>query len=342
MKAVRMHESGGVEKFVYEDAPDPEVGHNDVLVRVKACALNHLEAWAAKAAPGTVFPRPRILGSDVAGVVEAYGDAVTGVEVGSEVMLQPGIRCGNCQACLEGNDNLCPSYSILGQRFDGGLAELIAVPLANLIPKPENLSFEEAAAVPLTFVTAWHMLVTRAGVRHGETVLVNAAGSGVGVAAIQVAKLFETRVIASAGSDAKLEKARQLGADETVNYNTSDLADEVRRLTGGRGVDLVVENVGSHIFEASVRSLARNGRLVTCGATAGPEATINVTRFFLNHQTILGSFMGTNAELLKVIPYLKSGRLKPVVDRVYPLSQIQEAVQHMLNREQFGKIVLVP
>ena len=342
MKAARMHESGGVEKFLYEDAPDPEVGHNDVLVRVKACALNHLEAWAAKAGAGTVFPRPRILGSDVAGVVEAFGDAVTGVEVGSEVMLQPGIRCGNCQACLEGNDNLCPSYSILGQRFDGGLAELMAVPVVNLIAKPENLSFEEAAAVPLTFVTAWHMMVTRAGIRQGETVLVNAAGSGVGVAAIQTAKLFAARVIASASSDAKLAKARELGADDVVNYNTSDLADEVRRLTGGRGVDLVVENVGGHIFEASVRALARGGRLVTCGATAAPEATVNVTRFFLGHQTILGSFMGTKAELLKVIPYLRSGQLKPVVDRVYPLSQIRDAVQRMLDREQFGKIVLVP
>src|SRR3990170_2395073 len=218
MKAVRMHESGGGEKFLYEDAPDPEVGHNDVL------------------------------GSDVAGVVEGHGDAVTGVELGSEVMLQPAIRCGNCQACLEGRDNLCPNYSILGQRFDGGLAELISVPVVNLISKPDNLSFEEAAAVPLTFVTAWHMLVTRAGVQRGETVLVNAAGSGVGVAAIQMAKLFGARVIASAGSDGKLEKARQLGADETINYTTSDLADEARRLTGSRGVDLAVENVGSHIF----------------------------------------------------------------------------------------------
>jgi NADPH:quinone reductase-like Zn-dependent oxidoreductase len=342
MKAVRMHESGGVDKFVYEEAPDPQPSHNDVLVRVKACALNHLEAWAAKTPPGTTFPSPRILGSDVAGVVEALGDAVTGWEVGAPVMLHPGISCHQCEACFSGRDNLCSSYRLIGQGTDGGLAELVSVPAVNLIPKPENLTFEEAASIPLTFVTAWHMILTRAGLRRGETVLVNAAGSGVGVAATQVAKLHGARVIASAGSQPKLDKARELGADEVVNYNTQDLTEEVRSLTGGRGVDLVVDNVGGAVFEASVRAMARDGRLVTCGATAGANATLNVTRLFLQHHTILGSFMGTKAELMAAIPYFVSGQLKPVVDRVYPLSQVREAVQHMLNREQFGKIVLVP
>jgi NADPH:quinone reductase-like Zn-dependent oxidoreductase len=342
MKAVCIHESGGVDKFVYEDAPDPRPSHNDALVRVKACALNHLEAWAAKAPAGTSFPSPRILGSDVAGVVEALGDAVTGWEVGAPVMLHPGISCHQCEACFQGRDNLCSSYRLVGQGTDGGLAELVTVPAANLIPKPENLTFEEAASIPLTFVTVWHMLLTRAGLRRGETVLVNAAGSGVGVAAIQVAKLHGARVIASAGSQPKLDKARDLGADEVVNYSTQDLAEEVRSLTGGRGVDLVVDTVGTAVFEASLRALARDGRLVTCGATAGANATLNVTRLFLQHHTVLGSFMGTKAELLAAIPYLASGQLKAVVDRVYPLSQVREAVQHMMNREQFGKIVLVP
>jgi len=342
MKAVRMHESGGVDKFIYEEAPDPQPSHNEVVVRVKGCALNHLEAWAAKAPPGSTFPKPRILGSDVAGVVEALGDAVGGWEVGAPVLLHPGISCHRCQACFNARDNLCSSYGLIGQGFDGGLAEFVAVPAANLIPKPDNLSFEEAAAIPLTFVTAWHMIVTRAGLRRGETVLVNAAGSGVGVAAIQIAKLYGARVIASAGSEPKLDKARELGADEVVNYTTHKLAEEARRLTGGRGVDVVVEHVGGEVFEESVRALARDGRLVTCGATAGPQATLNVTRFFMGHQTILGSFMGTKAELLAAIPYFASGALRPVVDRVYPLSQIREAVQRMLAREQFGKIVLVP
>ena len=342
MKAARIHESGGADKFVYEEAPDPHPSPNQVVVRVKGCALNHLEAWAAKTRPGTTFPKPRILGRDVAGTVESLGDAVSGWEVGAPVMLHPGISCHNCEACFNARDNLCASYGLIGQGFDGGLAELVAVPAANLIPKPENLSFEEAASIPLTFVTAWHMVVTRAGLRRGETVLVNAAGSGVGVAAIQVAKLHGARVIASAGSQPKLDKARELGADEVVNYSAQELADEVRRLTGGRGVDVVVEHVGGAVFEDSVRALARDGRLVTCGATAGPNATLNVTRFFMGHQSILGSFMGTKAELLAAVPYIASGRLKPVVDRVYPLSQIQEAVQHMLDRAQFGKIVLVP
>jgi len=342
MKAARMHETGGVDKFVYEDAPDPAVGPNDVLVRVRGCALNHLEAWAAKAPAGMTFPEPRILGSDVAGVVEAVGSAVSGVEVGSEVMLQPAVSCGLCQACLGGRDNMCPQYRLLGQGRDGGLAELIVVPPESVIPKPENLSFEEAASVPLVFLTAWHMLITRAQVRHGETVLVNAAGSGVGTAGIQIAKLVGARVIASAGSEPKLARARELGADDTVNYSTSDLAEEVRRLTDGRGVDVVFEHVGGGLFEGSVRALARDGRLVTCGATAGNQATLSITQFFMSHQTLLGSFMGTKAELLEVVPYLRTGQLRPVVDKVYPLSEIQAAVQRMLDREQFGKIVLVP
>ncbi len=342
MKAARMHESGGVDKFVYEDAPEPEVGPRDVLVRVRGCALNHLEAWAAKAPQGMIFPAPRILGSDVAGVVEAAGPAVLGVEVGAEVMLQPAVSCGLCQACLGGRDNMCSQYRLLGQGRDGGLAELIVVPPESLIPKPENLSFEEAASVPLVFVTAWHMLMARAQVRRGETVLVNAAGSGVGTAGIQIAKLAGARVIASAGSEAKLSKARELGADETVNYSTSDLAEEVRKLTGGRGVDVVFEHVGGELFEASVRAMARDGRLVTCGATAGNQASLSITQFFMAHQSILGSFMGTKAELLEVVPHLRTGELRPVVDKVYPLSEIRAAVQRMLDREQFGKIVLVP
>ena len=225
MKAVRMHESGGADKLVYEDAPDPVIAANQVLVRVKACALNHLEVWSAMMPPGTRFPKPRIAGSDVAGVVEAMGDAVAGVDVGAKVMLQPGVSCGVCQACLSGRDNRCRTYSILGQgTWDGGFAELVKAPAANVIPMPENLSFEEAASIPLVFVTAWHMLLSRAGLQRGETVLVNAAGSGVGIAGVQIAKLWGARVIASAGSDAKLEKAKALGADEGINYTTADLA----------------------------------------------------------------------------------------------------------------------
>ena len=340
MKAVRIRQPG-LEHYVYEDAPDPVAGPGEALVRVKAVALNHLEAWAAKV-PGPAWDPPRILGSDIAGVVEAVGAGVRSVKPGDEVMLHPGVSCGACIACLDGDDNLCARYRLLGQGCDGGMAELVAVPEHNAFPKPANLSWEDAASIPLVFTTAIHMITTRAGLRLGETVVVNAAGSGVGVAAIQIAKLHGARVIASAGSDAKLERARALGADEGINYTTHDLAEEARRLTGGRGVDMVVENVGGAIFEKSVTALARNGRVVTCGATAGPDATLNVTRLFLAHKTIYGSFMGTKGELLRYMPFFADGRLRAVVDRSYALKDARDAIGRMLHREQFGKIVLVP
>ena len=343
MKAVRMHESGGADKLVYEDAPDPVIAANEVLVRVKACALNHLEVWSTMMPPGSRFPKPRIAGSDVAGVVEVVGDAVAGVEAGAKVMLQPGVSCGVCRACLSGRDNRCRSYGLLGQGvWDGGFAELVKAPAANVIPMPENLSFEEAASIPLVFVTAWHMLLSRADLQRGETVLVNAVGSGVGIAAVQIAKLWGARVIASAGSDAKLEKAKALGADEGINYTTADLAQEAQRLTDGRGVDVVFEHVGGDVFVKSVQALARNGRLVTCGATAGPGGSLNIMALFVREQAILGSFMGTKAELLQAIPYFQSGELRPVVDSVFPLRELGQAVAKMASRDVFGKIVVAP
>ena len=342
MKAVRIHQPGSAESYVYEDAPDPVAGPGEVLVRVKAVALNHLEAWAAKAPSSVRYDAPRILGADVAGVVEAIGAGVRSTTAGAEVILHPGVSCGACEACLGGDDNLCPQYRLLGQGRDGGMAELVTVPAANVFAKPANLTFEEAASIPLVFTTALHMILTRAHLRYGETVLVNAAGSGVGVAAIQVAKLHGAHVIASAGSDEKLVKARSLGADECINYTTHDLADEARKLTGGRGVDMVVENVGAEIMEKSIKALARNGRVVTCGATAGNDATFNVSRFFLSQQTIYGSFMGTKAEMLHYAPYFADGRLRAVVDQVFPLRDAAKAVARLVQREQFGKIVLVP
>lgn len=342
MKAARLHAPGDPNNYVYEDAPDPAPRAGEVLVRVGAVALNHLEAWAAKDRSSRTYDPPRILGADVAGIVEAVGEGVRSTTAGAEVMLHPGVSCGVCRACADGDDNLCDQYRLLGQGRDGGMAELVVVPAANVMPKPANLSFEEAASIPLVFTTALHMIVTRARIRFGETVLVNAAGSGVGVAAVQIAKMHGARVIASAGSDAKLAKARELGADDVVNYTTHDLAEEARALTSGRGVDMVVENVGTDIIEKSVRALARNGRVVTCGATAGPEATFNITRLFLGHQSLLGSFMGTKGELLHYLPAFADGRLRPVIDAVYPLAEAPAAVSRMMGREQFGKIVLVP
>jgi len=344
MKAVRIHEAGGPETLIYEDAPDPLPGPGEVLVRVRACALNHLEVWATLRRPGTVFPRPRILGADVSGVVESVGEGVAGIDIGMPVVIQPGLSCGVCQRCLEGRDSHCPSYRILGHGYDvdGGLAELVKLPQANVAPKPPNLSFEEAAAIPLTFLTAWHMLVTRAQVRPGEDVLVNAVGSGVGVAALQIARLFGATVIASAGSDHKLAKARALGAADTINYNTQDLAQAVLSLTGGRGVDLVFESVGDDVLLKSLEALTKGGRLVTCGTTGGGQVSVDVTRLFLREQSILGAYMGSKGELLQLLPFFADGRLKAVIDRVYPLPQVQEAVRHLAGRENFGKVVLVP
>lgn len=342
MKAVRVHQPGSADSYVYEDAPDPVAGPGEVVVRVRAVALNHLEAWVAKAPPSVRYDGPRILGSDVAGVVESVGPGVAAAVAGSEVMVHPGVSCGSCEACLGGADNLCPQYRLVGQGRDGGMAELVVVPAANIFSKPAHLTFEEAASIPLVFTTALHMILTRAQLRFGETVLVNAAGSGVGVAAIQVVKLHGGRVIASAGSDVKLAKANELGADAGINYTTHDLAEEARRLTDGRGVDMVVEHVGGEIMEKSIKALARNGRVVTCGATVGNSATFNVSRFFLSQQTIYGSFLGTKAELLRYLPCFADGRLRPVVDATFPLREAPRAVARLLQREQFGKIVLVP
>lgn len=342
MKAVVFREHGGSEALEYTDAPEPRIRANEVLVEVRACALNHLDVWARKGLPGIEIPLPHILGNDVSGVVRRAGELVTWVQPGDEVMLQPGVSCGHCIECLRGSDNLCPEYDILGYRRDGGYAELVAAPGVNVIPKPKNLSWEEAAALPLVTVTAWHMLVTRAGVRAGEDVLIHAAGSGVGSIGIQVAKLQGARVIATAGSDEKLEKARALGADEVVNYTREDWPKEIRRLTEKRGVDVVFEHTGAATWPGSIASLAKNGRLVTCGATSGFDARTDLRQVFYRHLSLLGSFMGSKAELLDAMKFIERGTIRAVVDRTLPLAEARLAHELIEDRAQFGKLVLVP
>ena len=342
MKAVIFRQHGGPEVLEYTDVPEPQIRANEVLVEVKACALNHLDIWVRGGLPGIEIPLPHILGNDVAGVVKQVGELVTWVKAGDEVMVQPGVSCGHCEACLSGNDNFCREYDMIGYRRDGGYAELVAVPGVNIVPKPAQLSWEEAAALPLVTVTAWHMLVTRAKVQPGETVLVHAAGSGVGSIAIQIAKLRGARVITTASSDEKLAHARELGADETINYTSSDWPKEVRRLTNRQGVDVVVEHTGAATWSGSIASLKTGGRLVTCGATSGYDGHTDLRQVFYRHLNILGSFMGSKAELLEAMKFVEQGKIRGVVDRVLPLSEARQAHELIENRAQFGKVVLKP
>ena len=340
MKAAIFRQLGGPEVLEYADVPEPEMRANEVLVQVKACALNHLDIFVRNGLPGIEIPLPHILGNDVSGVVREVGELVTWVKPAEEVMVQPGVSCGHCEACLSGQDNLCREYDIIGYRRNGGYAELVAVPGVNIIPKPAGLSWEEAAALPLVTVTAWHMLVTRANVQPGEDVLVHAAGSGVGSIAIQIAKLRGARVITTASSDEKLAKARELGADQTINYSNNDWPKEVRRLTQRRGVDVVVEHTGAATWPGSISALRNNGRLVTCGATSGYDARTDLRQVFYRHLTLLGSFMGSKAELLEAMKFVAQGKIHAVVDRVLPLSEARKAHELIEDRAQFGKIVL--
>ncbi len=340
MKAIIFDEHGGPEVLRYEERPEPKIKANEVLVEVRACALNHLDVWARKGLPGVEIPLPHILGNDVAGVVRETGELVDWVKPGDEVMLQPGVSCGHCRECLRGADNLCPQYDILGYRRDGGYAELVAAPAVNVIPKPQSLSWAEAAALPLVTVTAWHMLVARADVRPGEDVLIHAAGSGVGSVGIQVAKLLGARVIATAGSEEKLEKARTLGADEVINYTRADWPKEVRRLTGKQGVDVVFEHTGAETWPGSVLSLKKDGRLVTCGATSGYDARTDLRQVFYRHLNLLGSFMGSKSELLDAMKFVERGQIRAVVDRTLPLAEARRAHELIEDRAQFGKLVL--
>jgi NADPH:quinone reductase-like Zn-dependent oxidoreductase len=342
MKAVIFSQHGGPEVLKYTDVADPNIKANEVLVEVRACALNHLDVWVRGGLPGIRIPLPHILGDDVAGVVREVSELVTWVKPGDEVMIQPGISCGHCAECLAGRDNMCDEYDMIGYRRDGGYAELLAVPGVNVIPKPKNLSWPQAAALPLVTLTAWHMLVTRAQVQPGEDVLVHAAGSGVGSLGIQIAKLRGARVIATASSEEKLAKARDLGADACVNYTADDWPKEIKKLTNGRGVDVVFEHTGAATWPGSIVSLKKGGRLVTCGATSGFDARTDLRQVFYRHLTILGSMMGSKAELLAAMKFIESGQIRAVVDRVLPFSEARKAHELMEDRAQFGKLVLVP
>ncbi len=340
MKAIIFHQHGGPEVLQYSNVPVPTIRPNEVLVRIRACALNHLDLWVRRGMPGVAIPLPHIPGSDISGEIAEVGSEVTTVRVGQKVVLAPGVSCGKCAACLAGLDNRCRSFSNLGYLIDGGCAEFVRCPGVNCLPYPENLTFEQAAAIPLVFQTAWHMLITRAQLQPGEDVLILGAGSGVGSAAIQIASLLGARVVATAGSVAKLEKAKHLGAQHTINHKTQKIHDEVRRITNKRGVDVVFEHVGTATWNESVESLAVGGRLVTCGATTGFDAGIDLRFLFTRQLSILGSYMGTKSELASVMKLVAAGHLKPVIDRTFPLTDCADAHRYLEAGEQFGKVVL--
>jgi len=340
MKAVLFRAHGGPDKLSYEDLPTPTIGPEDVLVRVKACSLNHLDIWIRQGNPAYPMPLPHVTGSDVAGVVEQVGNRVEGVVVGQRVFVSPGISCWKCEQCLAGRDNMCRSYSLLGAMTHGGYAEYVKVPFRNVLPIPENLSFEQAAAFPLVSVTASHMLFALAGLQHGETVLIMGAGGGVGSMAVQMAKLTGARVIATVGADDKIPKAVILGADAVIHHGREKVSERVKLLTEGRGVDVVIEHIGPEVWDTCLRSLAKGGRLITCGATTGGDVKLNLRYVFSRQLTIKGSYMGTRAELVKEAELMGQGRLISVIDRTFPLQEARAAQELMLNRKFFGKIVL--
>lgn len=341
MKAVIFKEHGGPEKLSYEEVPTPVIGPDEVLIRVKACALNHLDIWIRQGSPAYQVPLPHISGSDISGVVEAIGSQVDGVKVGERVFVSPGVSCWRCEFCLAGRDNFCRSYSLIGAKLHGGYAEYLKIPFRNVLSIPENLSFEQAAAFPLVSVTASHMLFALAGVQHGETVLIMGGGSGVGSMAIQLAKLAGTRVITTVGTDDKIPKAVVLGADAVINHSREKVLERVKLLTEGNGVDVVIEHIGPEVWETCLHSLAKGGRLITCGATTGAAVQLDLRHVYSRQLTVRGSYMGTRAELVQASELMGQKRLIAVIDRTYPLSDARVAQEQMLSRNFFGKIVLV-
>jgi NADPH:quinone reductase-like Zn-dependent oxidoreductase len=340
MKAVLLESNGGPESLHPAEVPDPQPAPGEVLVRVRACALNHIDLWLRKGIPGQTVTFPHILGCDISGEIAALPAPVEGLSEGQRVMLSPGTSCGRCKMCLSGRDNACRRYRILGVHMPGGYAEWVRCPAANVVPIPDAISFDEAAAFPLVFLTAWHMLVRRARLSRGEDVLVWAGGSGVGMAAIQVAKHLGARVIATAGSEAKLARARELGADHVVDHHKGDVVEAVKRATGKKGVDVVFEHVGQASWERSIHALGHGGRLVTCGATTGFRASTDLRYLFAKQLSILGSYMGSKADLLDVAPLFFEGKVKAVVDRVLPLAEARRAHEVLESGAPFGKVVL--
>ncbi len=343
MRATFFRQHGDIRRLQHGYLPRPKPGPGEVLVRVRACALNHLDIWTLMGMPGLEIPLPHILGCDIAGEVVETGPRVKKMALNRPVIVAPGVVRTPKSGFSDGKwDSLSDGYQIIGFQLDGGYAEFVKVPAVNIIPVSRKLSYEEWASIPLTFLTAWHMLKTRAEIRKGEWVLIHAAGSGVGSAAIQLARHFGAHVITTVGSDAKIRRAKAIGAHHVIPYHRKDFAHEVRRITQGRGVDVVLEHIGPATFTRSLESLTRRGRLVTCGVTTGPVTQVNLRYIFANQLTIHGSYMGGIRELKEVIQLVEKKKLRPVIDRLFHLREAPRALERMMNRHNFGKIILTP
>ncbi|WP_423744036.1 zinc-binding dehydrogenase (plasmid) [Haladaptatus sp. SPP-AMP-3] len=342
MKAVQFTEHGGTEVIEYGDFPDPEPERDEVLVDVKAGALNHLDVWTRRGLPGITLDMPHIPGSDGAGEVVDVGDDVTRFEPGDRVALSAGVSCGKCEFCRHGEHSMCVNYHIIGEHVRGVHSELAAVPEDNLLSVPEGVSWETAAAAPLVFQTAWRMLITRADVTSGERVLVLGASGGVGHAAVQIADYAGATVYATGSSEAKLEHARELGADHVIDYEAEDFASQIREMTGGRGVDVVVDHIGKATWQDSLRSLAKGGRIVTCGATTGGQPETDINRIFWNQLSVIGSTMASLGEADDVMELVWDGTFEPAIREVLPMSETARAHEMLENREGFGKVVVKP
>lgn len=341
MFAYRIAHHGGPEALEWCELPRPEVQPDEVLVRVRACSLNHLDLWVRNGVEGHRFPLPLIPGSEIAGEIAEVGEVSRELSLGQPVLVAPGVSCGNCPACLSANDPLCRVYGIFGEDRDGGYAEYVAVPRRNILEIPAGLSFVEAAAIPLVFLTAWHMLVARAELRPLEDVLIHAAGSGVSSAGIQIAKLLGARkIIATASTEVKRLQAVRLGATHTLDYASGGFAAEARKITEGKGVEVVFDHVGGSVFEQSLKALAWGGRAVLCGSTTEATASINLRAVFFKSLSILGSTMGSLAELKGLLRFFDTGQLRPVIDRTLPLAKAPEAQELLTDRALFGKVVL--
>jgi NADPH:quinone reductase-like Zn-dependent oxidoreductase len=341
MKAVRLHGYGGVEHLRYEEAEAPKIASpNDVVVQLKAAALNHIDVWNRKGLTGMEVEMPHILGGDGAGVIAEVGSEVTHVKPGDAVCIYPAVGCGKCAFCLTDNDFMCVYVRVLGERMKGTYAEYVRIPAQNCFPIPPRLTFEEAAAFPLVFITVWRMLITNARLRPGEDVLILGIGGGVAGAALQIAKQIGAHVIVTSSTDEKLALAKNWGADHGINYAKSDFAKETRALTKRRGVDVVVDCVGGEDWGKSLASLAKGGRLVTCGATAGATPKTDLRRVFWNQLSIFGSTLGSREEFRQVVNFLCNTNLRPIIDQAFPLSEAAAAHERLERGEQFGKIVL--